>query len=356
MKKLLQFWLAFFQFNVVEGEVGATEEAVVENPAPTATEESAPEISPAEAVLEEMGLAEGSDGPKAEAPEAATETTVEEGISEGATTEQKPKEITADDLAPLNSRNPVANERFQKITEGYKQEKEKAEKLQAEVEQYRGTFDSLRQLGFNDQAAATDLVNFSQYRQAIYSGDAKTFEAIIAEQIRQFEAAHGKRVEIRASLLDMHDDLRSRVENLDLDEDTALEVARARTLQERAMRSQQAQYQNMQQAQQTQMMLDQSVDAVERLQANWAETDPDYQAILPHLQPQMQEIGANYPPSMWPKMIDLQYKTLKKALSESRLTQQRQQQQPLRGNGFGGAKPVASSPQQAVLQAMGLSE
>lgn len=340
--------LNFCLMSVVEdgvGAVDAVEETVTDSPA-----DESPAQTAQEAVLEEMGLAD--DSPKEEAP--VIEEAKTEGTSEAVSPEVAPKGITDADLTPLNSRNPATNERFQKITEGYKQEKQRADELENKVRDFQGSFESLRSLGFADETAATDLVNFSQYRNALYSGDAKTIEAIIGDQIRQFEAVHGRKLSINANLLDMHSDLRGRVDSLDLDEDTAFELARARTLEGRAMRENQIRTQNQQAQQQTQEMLDNSVSTIESLQENWAKTDPDYQAILPHLQPQMQEIGSNFPPSMWPKMIDIQYKTLKKALVENRQASQREQ--PLRGNGFGGAKPIPSSPQQAVLQAMGLSE
>lgn len=305
--------------------------------------------SPEEAVLETLGLEE-STSPK----DAKTEESKDEDTSGDVTAEQKEKEITQDDLAPLNSRNPVANERFQKITEGYKQEKARAEHLAAEVEQYRGTVDSLRQLGFGDEQSATDLVNFSQYRDALYKGDVQTFEAIIADQIRQFEVAHGRKVSVNANILDMHQDLKSRVDSLDIDEETAFELARSRTLQGRAQRESHIRAQNSMQAAQTQQMLDGSVSKIEQMQNGWASTDPDYQSILPYLQPQMQEIGSKFPPHMWPEMVALQYQTIKKSLAAS--NQATRRQQPLRGNGFGSATPVANSPVQAVLQAMNLPE
>lgn len=337
------------QFNVLDGDVGELEQsndAVVSDVLADSDEAQTPQ----EAVLQEMGLDE--DSPKQEAP--AIEHARTEATSEVALSEAKPKEITEADLEPLNSRNPATNERFHKLTEGFKQEKERATELQNKVMYYEDSIQSLRSLGFTDEESARDLVNFSQYRNALYSGDAKTLEAIIGNQIRQFEAAHGRKLNINANLLDMHSDLKGRVESLDLDEDTAFELARARTLQDRAARSDQVRYQNQQAQQQTKYMLDQSVQTIESLQRNWSETDPDYNAILPYLQPQMEEIGSQFPPNMWPKMIDIQYKTLKKALVENRQVSQREQ--PLRGNGFGGAKAVPSSPQQAVLQAMGLSE
>jgi hypothetical protein len=315
--------------------------------------------SPEDAVLDELGFGDDSEEKDEPAVDVDPEANPEEVVASEAELEaekqkleQEKGKITDEDLAPLNSKNASTNERFQKITEGYKQEKERADQLEGRVKQYEGSINSLRELGFGDEQSAHDLVNFSGYRNALYAGDAETFSKIVSEQIRLFEAEHGKRVRINASLLDEHADLVERVNSLDLDENTAFEVARARNLESRATRDRQNQQQYSQQQQNNQQLLNESISAVEQLQANWQKTDPDYQKIVGHLQGQMEEIGKNYPPQFWPQLLDTQYKILKKALADSA---PRPAGNLLRGNSSGMATPVANSPEEAVLQSMGFN-
>lgn len=266
----------------------------------------------------------------------------------------EPSDITDDDLKPLESKNPATNERFQKITEGYKAEKTRADTLAQENERFKGSFDSLKQLGFNDENAATDLVEFAAYRNLLYTGDAEQFKGVLEAQIKQFELMHGKRIQVSASALDAYPELKQKVTDLDLDEDTAIELARARSVQERAGRDAQARNQALQTDQQKQQSIDSAVNEVTTLQENWQSTDPDYLAVLPHLQPLMNEIGQKYPPHLWASTIDIQYKSIKKALSTN--IRQASTTQPLRGNGHLTGKPAPTNTQEAVLQAMGFED
>lgn len=319
----------------------------------SSTEEPA---SAEEAVLEAMGLDEGKadDAPPAEGGDQAQPEGEPDAAAKKADEEAAKKGITEDDLKPLESRNKETNERFRKVTEGYRQEKERAEQLQQKVANFQQSFDALKQLGFSDETAAEDLVGFSEYRHVLATGDSEAFSKIIAEQVRQFESLHGKRVAIQASALDAHPDLKQRVEDLDLDEAMALEVARARDLDARASRERQQRTQQVRTEQEHTAVLNDAVAAVENLQTSWKKNDPDFPAILPHLQPMMQEIGAKYPPNLWPQLLELQYKSIKKALVEQ--GGNKGSTLPLRGNGHQRGKSAPSTPQEAVLQELGLDE
>ena len=321
-------------------------------------EEVAPE--PIEAVLEEIGLADDT-------PTEPTEKElIEQKLDELA--EVKPEDpvkpekgITDDDLKPLESKNPRTNERFERLTAGYKEVKAKAETLEADIQryqaenqQYKQSFDALQQLGFTDQAGAQDLIALAHYRNALGRGDEEAFKRMIADQVRTFEALHGKKVSIQASALDQFGDLKQRVENMELDEQTALELAKHRNVQARLAREQANYQQQAQRQQSVQAGLQNAVGQVEQMQATWQATDPDYQAILPHLQAKMQEIGSQFPPEAWPKVIALQYQSLKDALAANAV--QRSSITPLRGNNRAAGRPAPSTPQEAVLQELGFDD
>lgn len=297
-----------------------------------------------EAVLEEMGLSEPEETPAEEEPKQGKPEPVA----------QPEKGITDDDLAPLNSKNQATNERFHKITEGYKQKTQEVEELSNRVKQYEQSFEVLQKMGFNDESAARDLMQFADYRRVIATGDVDSFKKMVADQVRMFEAAHGKKVSIQASALDYFDDLRNKVENLDIDEGTALELAQKRAIEARISRERQSHAQQRQMQYQQEQALNQAVSQVEQLQANWAKTDPDYQAVLPYLQAKMEEVGKSFPPHQWANVISLQYQSLKDALAAQ--NRQRDITTPLRGNSRATGRVAPSNPVEAVLQEFGFDD
>lgn len=260
--------------------------------------------------------------------------------------------ITEDDLKPLEGAKAKTQERFQKVTEGYKAEKERADKLTEEVSRYKESFDSLRQLGFTDEAAASDLIEFSAYRNVLASGDAEKFQEIISAQIKQFQDLHGKPIQVSGSILADHADLQAKVEAMELDEPTAIEVARTRNLQARAAReSQRQQEQHGEQARSEQAIQD-GANAVAALENEWRNNDADFPAILPLLREQLPEIAKAFPPAQWQAQFKLQYQAIKKAMAMA--GNQNKQPGPLRGGNHMSASRQPTNMQEAVLLEMGM--
>jgi len=343
--------LNFLTFSIVEGDgVGevaeetSNEEVTASDAAWDAIENNDLTVDEAES---EVQAEVSSDVPVDETEKPAEEV---QSVAE----ETKSVEITEDDLKPLEGKNAATNERFQKITEGYKQKEQRVNELEQENERFKGSFESLKQLGFSDENAANDLVEFSAYRHVLATGDAEQFAGIVAQQIKQFELMHGKKVNVSVDSLEAYPDLKEKVESLELDENTAIEVAKVRDIQARSNRDSQKRKESVQTEQDQQQVVDVAISDVESLQGNWKKTDPDYNAILPHLQPLMQEIGAKYPPHLWASTIDIQYKTLKKALTST--VRAKTNEAPLRGNGYMSGKPAPQSTQEATLQAMGFDD
>lgn len=363
LKYLLSLF-SFFQLSIMDAGGGRTADAIDDS---ETTEESA---TPEAAVLSELGLDETSDteeqGIEVEAAaeqaeqvvEAATEEATEEAkpaaepAQEAAKAEEEKKGLSEADLAPLESKNQSTNERFKKVTEGYKQEKQRADTALADVEKYKSSFESLKSLGFNDAQAADDLVMFAGFRNVVASGDVDTFKQVIASQIKQFEQMHGKRVAIDVSALDDHDDLKQKVKNFELPEDVALEVARTRTTQAREEQAKKTIESQQAEQQQRNEVMNGSIAQVNAMEANWKKTDPDASALLPHLKAQMERIAKTFPPEQWPAVIEMQYQSLKGAMAQtvSRDTVSR----PLRAAGHTAGLLEPTNPQDAVLQALGL--
>lgn len=362
---LLKTLLCLFYFtrlSVVEEGGGAQSEAVEQ----TSDTVAATQETPEDAVLSELGL---SDEPKEQAPENGAEAGKEDGEKanpeEGQSAEQKAdaekpapekKEALSDaDLAPLDSKNPKTNERFQKVTEGYKQEKARADAAAAELEKYKGSFESLRSLGFQDEHAADDLVQFAGYRNILATGDVAAFREVMAAQVKQFEQMHGKRVQIEASALDDFQDLKDKVSNYEMSEDDALEIARIRTNKQRTEQVQQAQRAGQETEQARQESIQSAIGQVGAMEAAWRKSDPDAAVLIPQLKAQMEDIARNFPPEQWPQVVKMQWTALKKAAAEFS-NKDTGTARPLRAAGHTAGLLEPTNPQDAVLQALGLND
>ena len=361
MNRFIRFLLSFCMFYAVDPE-GAGDDQVQDNAGGEGGETIVESAADAawDAIQSEEGHEDDQGAGSKVQSEAGQQEEAKKTESEGqkqAEDQKVPdsnKAITEDDLKPLEGAKASTQERFQKITEGYKTEKARADTLAEENTRYKESFDSLRQLGFTDEAAANDLVEFSNYRQVLASGNVEQFQQIMAAQIKQFQELHGKHVHVGASIISDHPDLQQKLENLEIDEQTALEVARARNLQERASRETQRQQEVSQSAQQTQQAIDQAVNQVVALETQWRNNDPDFTAILPALSEAIVDIRRNFHPTQWPVAIEMQYKAIKKAHAAS-VTQSRQTT-PLRGNSHMSGSRQATSLQDAVLQEMGMAD
>jgi len=311
-----------------------------------------------DAISQEMGFVDA--GTKDEVPDttaldeagASPEKSV---IEDGGGAKDETMALTDADLEPLGSKNQSTNDRFRKVTEGYKHVAEENVSLKAQVEQANAAFESLRSLGFTDESAANDLVEFAQYRHVLATGDADQFQAMIARQIRAFESQHGRRVAVQASALDDYPDLRQKIDDLTIDEDTAMELARSRALTQRIQREQQQAAQRRKADAASDKAVNAAVAEVEALQQHWQQTDADFAAILPHLQADLADIGRQYPASQWASMVAMNYKAIKRALV-AQSDQQRATTTPLRSGGRVATKPEPASLHEAVAQAMGFDD
>lgn len=359
----------FYPYQSPEDEASAGGGSQPEAELQAADTETVAQESPEDAVLAELGF--GDDEPIDQAvDDNAAESAAEEGsekpkpeeeqVTEHKDDAEKPasekKEALSDaDLAPLDSKNPKTNERFQKVTEGYKQEKARADSASAELEKYKGSFESLRSLGFKDENAATDLVQFSGYRHILATGDVAAFREVIASQVKQFEQMHGKRVQIEASALDDFPDLKDKVASFDIHENDALEIARNRTATQRAEHAQQAQRADQEVAQARQQTIQTAIGQVGEMEASWRKSDPDAAVLIPQLKTQMEDIARTFPPEQWPQVVKMQWAALKRAAAEFS-NKETGASRPLRAAGHTAGLLEPNNPQDAVLQALGLSD
>lgn len=332
---------------------GATPvEAVSADTAQTTPE---PVQSVADAALTAMDMPTVSEQAEADPKPAADPAKPAAADPKAAKPEVKPadaKAITEEDLQRPENLSHKARDRFEKLVGGYKAEKARADEAHAELVQANESFKALQDLGFKDEAAAQDLIEFSRYRQAL-AGDGREAVKILQEQIRKIEREYGHSVQ--ASALDAHADLVEQVNGQQLSYEHALEIARARD----GRQAQQRQNQQFQQRQesdfQQQHATQTAIQTVERMESQWRATNPDYAAIHEHIQAEMPVIARQFPPAMWPQQVELLYSSIQRAMA-SQARQTRNQPTPLRGNGHAASRPAPKSTAEAALQALGMGE
>ena len=171
---------------------------------------------------------------------------------------------------------------------------------------------------FSDTA---EVENMFAYGKAVKSGDWDTVEKVLAEQVKQFEVMAGRRLSV--DILSGYPDVKSRVESLELDEEQAHELARARYLQDMARKNMQEQQQLQQQQamQQKAAMLQQQQAEAERQQAiadvnelcaEWARTDVLWQTDREKkIAEYARATVASLPPSQWKFALSAYYNGIK---------------------------------------------
>jgi hypothetical protein len=262
--------------------------------------------------------------------------------------------------APLPEHNPrKTHERFQRLVEGHKEEvtkreaaEQQVETFKTQVQQYEAGLQPLREMGFDSPEAVGDLQQFSHYRKALAGGDVETAMGILQQQMQQLQLLSGRRIDVNP--LAAFPDLAERVRVGELDEQTALELGRARhvqrTQQDQRQRHTAAETQHQQQVQRIQagvQAVNQTVRELER--------DPDFKAVEPALLQHLGHIKSNYLPHQWADQIKRTYDYERRLLLAQQQSQQNRTAPPLRGSGHQGGSPAPKTAADAAFQALGMT-
>jgi hypothetical protein len=337
---IFKAWRWFFKFGVVDETDTGTDELDLDDVAPVDDAENTTEEAETTETVEEF-IDKATDEPLTEEKEEVKP----EVKAEEPKVEEKPKEgLTDADLAPLNSKNPATNERFEKLVNNYKELQTKVqeyETVKTENEAYKQSFQALEQLGFNDEGAAQSLLEFSQYRNAIKTGDVETFRVMLENEIQQFELLTGKRVNVATRGIDKYEDLRQKVDSQQISEDDAAQLARMRRLEERATIARQTQYQQATAQQEIEQITEKAVVDVKSYRDTLMRQDPDAKAVFDALTPFLPEILDSFPPQQWLKALETNYKATKAAMVKAQPP--KQTFTPLRANSSKGGKPMFKS-------------
>lgn len=249
---------------------------------------------------------------------------------------------TEDDLAMPEGLSQKAQERFTTLVNRVKER-------EAQVAETQGTITQFREM---IQSTGTTPQEFSQaidYMKMVKHGDFEGALRIMDDQRRMLSIAMGRALP-GADPLASFPDLRQRVDGYQMDEQTALEIARSRVQQNHIQTAHQQQDQAQQQAQNVQQARQQAVQQIDQLGLQWAKTDPDFTVKEDIILKQLPEIARNFPPAQWPQQVKILYNTL------SAMPMQRQVANtpaPLRASGQGGGARQPKTMQEAIDMQLG---
>ena len=266
--------------------------AEVETTEPEAVESDGPET-----MLEAIQDGLKADDPE---PEAAPEAAKEEAPEP----EAKPEEAAKpeDEDAPPEGISKKAQERFRNLTSRLKEKDSEVERLSQDL---GGIRNMMKETGGRPE----DFAKTFDYIRAINHGDFDVARNILEDQIRQFTVMTGKQFG-QVDALSQFPDLRERVNAYQMDEQTALEMARHRSAQQQQQRTAQEYQQRQQSEQQSVQVRQNAISEIDRMGAEWAKSDPDYAMKEGLITAQAKLISEQFPPQQWPAQVRLMYQTI----------------------------------------------
>lgn len=275
----------------------------------------------------EQGLAPEAEETEGEAP---AEEGKQEEPAEGAEQEAPSQDAgkpAEDDLTLPEGLSSKAQDRFRKLTGRLQETSTALKSAQDEVEQFREVVRS-------SMATPQEFSQAIAYMRMVKSGDLDGALRVLDEQRRQIALATGRSVPGTDPLADFPD-LRARVDQYQMDEQAALEIARSRVMVQEIQRAQEQSQFSAQRQHAMQQERAQAVAAIDQLGAQWAKTDPDFQIKEDVILKRIPDIARNFPPSMWAPQVRMLYD----ALSAIPPPAPKKTAMPLRSSGkTGGAK------------------
>lgn len=298
-------------------------------------EPEAVESNEPESMLEAIQEGLKADEPEPEKTEEVAEETPEE---------VKPEE----DAKPENEDEPPegiskkAQERFRSMVT-------KVKEKDAEIERLSSDLGGIRNLMKETGGKPEDFAKTFEYIRALNHGDLDHARAILEDQIQQLTIATGKPF-AQVDPLAKFPDLRERVNSYQMDEQTAIEMARHRSTQQQHQQ-QVSQYQKQQESEQQAFQSRQNAIAeIDRMGNEWARTDPDYAMKEGLITAQAKLISEQFPPQQWPAQVKLMYQTISSMPVQKPVVNT---PAPLRASGQSGGTRQPTSMLEALQSGLG---
>lgn len=226
--------------------------------------------------------------------------------------------------------------------------KEKDDQLQRLTSDARGFVEMVRETGANQE----QFLEVLDTAQLIYHPE----KANPQEAVRRLYNA-AKMVAESAGIplpgydpLEAHKDLAEKVQSLDLDRETAEELARIRNRESVTKRAQEERDRVQQQQQQSAQVTKRAIDSLTKFLTDKQASDVDFPAKADGLMKAAQYARQNLPPNQWPSYMAQQYELI----GSYAKTAPSGGHQPIRSGGGSKTQKTPGSLQEAIVQRLGL--
>ena len=308
---------------------------------PTAEEESQTSVEAVQQALDlgDENAVESGD----QLPETEQAKPEEPQKTEG---ENEAQEETAEELytMPEEVKSDRAKQRFEKLVSQNKEYKTQAEELSGRIEAVDKAFTQ-------SNCSGEEISQLLDFGRMIKSTDVNELEAAwnLVEGMRNNLAVVLGKTEAGANILPAH--LKERVDNFELTEQDAYQLANAERMQSQIANQQSAVNQQQQAQQQQQASVDQAVQAINTLEQDWSSKDPDFATKRDYLMTKIPEIQKQYPPEYWGNVLTQIYQAIPGSPAENT-----KQQRPnaLRPSSIGAGQKAPGTEYEAVLQSLGM--
>lgn len=226
--------------------------------------------------------------------------------------EASQEDDTPEDLKAPEGLGQKANERFQALANEVRERRAK----DAEVAEITESYREIQRMAQDSCNNGEEVRQLFDYAKAVKTNDFDKAEFYLRQQIAQFEALSGRN--LGGVLMQGFQDLQQRVENMEIDERTAREVAAARW-QQNQMAQMQQQEAHAYQMQQQQMLMEQrereaAIQRIEQFSLTMAKNDLMWPQIEPRLTEYARKNLSKVHPSQWEGMLQSYYNGLKSAM------------------------------------------
>lgn len=291
-------------------------------------------IEAAQAALDDFnGDTEESSGEKDDAKDVAdkdgdkpTEKPVEDDADNNDDGEASEEDLTTEP-GGLSER---ASDRFKKLVESRNE-------AQEELNQSTQQIEAIKQAMQSSNATADDMGSFLEVTRLSRSAsldDRKAALAMLDKQRNELALSVGDAT-ATTSALDAFPDLKQKVDTMEMEESTAMEIAQGRQ-QQRVMQAQQQQAQQQQEQQQYQQQtINDAVSKVEEMERDWIANDVDFKAKEALLIPQMQRINQTLPPEQWANATQIAYDAVTASMAAQ---ENKPKPSPISRQGFSSGK------------------
>lgn len=305
---------------------------VVDTPSPDVPAEATPTVEPPKTMFEAIsrGLEQqaehgqprdekGRFSAKTETPE-ASETALPGAAPQGAQPTAKPAEKPAekpvaeeDQLQMPEGLQPKAQERFQRLANENKELSTRITEWEPIVQSAQAIQETFRENGVTREQfeQATSFIG------AINRGDMQGALKLLDEQRKIIALQLGQPLEGVDALADFPD-LKSAVENAEISEPYALQLARNRAAQAQRQQTERQAQEQQQTQMQAQQAFEQGQSAVDAFCRKMQAEDMDYPEIEKALLPEIGNLLSGVPPQQWVKVLETNYRLYKRAAQSSR--------------------------------------